>query len=98
MKGYKKVFDRLIFTYFKEHKCPKCNEELSIIELSKVINYKSEEAKDYDLDGLIGDIRYAWDEFKCDNCGYQITISDLYRYEKGKRREERKNRKNNKGE
>lgn len=101
MKNTKIIFSsHPIFSHIKSHYCPKCNNELFLIDVSKVVNSKSEEAKDYDFsfvdNYLHGDVEFIWEEFKCDNCDFQMSINDLYKLEKDKRKQAKKLRRKDK--
>ncbi len=71
-------------TYF----CPGCGGELEKIEASKVVNSRSEEAKNYDFsspggDGyMFGNVKFIWTEYKCTVCDGQYTVDEVYQAEK----------------
>lgn len=78
------------FVYCKKHFCPQCGTELGRIRVSKVVNSKSPEAKDFDFHHvdcyLSGNVKFTWTEFKCPQCEFQIKINDLIKYERNQRK------------
>lgn len=82
--GKKRIYNNIFFTYMKKHNCPNCGNLLERIKCAKTINSSSEEANNFDFSFgesfLIGDIEFTWDEFKCNNCNNQFTISQLKKY------------------
>lgn len=87
----RRIFKSPIYVNMKKHYCPNCNSLLNKIKVSKIVNSKSPEAKNFDfatLDGfMIGNVKFIWTEFKCPQCGKQISIEEMKRIEKGKRYE-----------
>lgn len=87
--GYKRTWTHIIFTYFKKHYCPYCRTQLQIITCEKIVNHKSEEAKNFDFHSfdtyLVGNIKFVWDELKCFGCGFQITAKEMKKYERSLR-------------
>ena len=84
-RGQQRLFARPFYARYKQHYCPKCKSVLSLIKVSKVVNSKSPEAKDYDFssfDFTDGDVKFIWDEFVCPACDYQISIRDMALIEK----------------
>ncbi len=79
--GKKYINNDVIYTRFKKHYCPDCNIRLKIIEVSKVVNSKSPEAKKYDLsmgDTFIsGNIEVIWKEFQCPECNRIISVKQM---------------------
>jgi len=76
----------------KKHFCPACRERLHKIEVSRIVNSNSPEAKDFNFYSgesfMIGAVKFIWTEFKCFNCGEQITIEEMKRMDKGLTQEE----------
>ena len=82
-----------LFFLAKKHNCPNCKCELRKVKVSKVINSSSDEAKDMPKmfsrtrvgnQGIqlrsyhyVGNIKYVWKEFACDNCHSHYTVDDL---------------------
>ena len=81
----------------KKHSCPICNTFLNTIEVSKIINSNSEEAKKITpiipgtvigTRGLkfrnytaIGNIKWIWKEFECPNCCHRFTVEQMKQIE-----------------
>ncbi len=72
----------------KKHYCPDCHSLLFKTKVSKIVNSKSPEAKEYDFssvggDGyMFGDVKFIWTEFLCPKCGRQISIKEMKKIEK----------------
>ena len=49
LMGKKCLNNDIIYTKFKKHDCPNCGAKLDLVEVSKVVNSKSPEAKDFDF-------------------------------------------------
>lgn len=77
----KREFGDPFYIYLKKHYCPKCSTRLKITTVSKVVNPKSPEAKEYDFHFVdsffIGDVKFIWTEFECPNCCFRIKADDL---------------------
>ena len=69
--------------YFKkDHFCPDCKTKLEKVTVSKVVNSRSPEAKDFDFSMgggtyAVGDIQFTWYEFECPNCKKHLTINEM---------------------
>ena len=72
--------------YLKEpHFCPYCKTKLKTVKVSKVVNPKSPEAKDFDFSlgsapnkiWLTGNTKFIWKEFECPNCKKHITVKEM---------------------
>ncbi|MBO5785685.1 MAG: hypothetical protein J6R45_00015 [Clostridia bacterium] len=83
--GKKYINEDIIYTVFKKHYCPDCKVRLKRIEVSKIVNSKSPEAKKYDLSMgdtfMTGDIEVVWKEFQCPNCLRIISVKQMKRIE-----------------
>ena len=70
--GVKREWSRPFWVRFKKHHCPACNALLTTIKVSKVVNSKSEEAKNFDFSSgdtyMVGNIKFIWTEFQCNVC------------------------------
>lgn len=79
---------RPLFMKWGKHFCPVCGEELQKIKISKIVNSKSEEAKNYDfssVDGyMVGNDKFIWTEFHCEKCDKNFSINSIYQAEKQK--------------
>ena len=86
MKNKKFIGESLFYTYFKKHYCPFCKDKLEIQKVSKIVNSKSPEAKDYDFSlgdtFLIGDVEFYYNVFYCSKCNKQYSIQEMTKHEK----------------
>lgn len=77
------------YTHWKKHFCPKCGNRLDMRCLSKIVNSKSSEAKDYDFSAgdtfLVGDVEFRTKYFHCSNCQLNISLQEMKKHEKGAR-------------
>ncbi len=82
----KRTWERPFFVHCREHNCPLCGGKLRKEKASRVVNSKSEEAKDFDFaicdTHAIGNVRFIWTEFRCDACQRSFRVNELYRHEK----------------
>lgn len=79
--GYKREYND-VFYFRKDHFCPNCKTKLEKVPVSKVVNSRSPEAKDFDFsmcggNFAVGDIQFTWDEFECPNCKKHLTVSEM---------------------
>jgi len=68
------------FVFKKKHYCFNCNQLLEVKNVSKIVNSKSPEAKDFDFscsDSLFGSIKYFYNVFYCKNCNIYYSIKEL---------------------
>ena len=87
MHHVKRTCTRPFFVNFKKHYCPVCNEELKKVKVSRIVNSKSEEAKDFDFSSsgegyMIGNVKFIWTEFTCAKCRQNYSIDSIYHSEK----------------
>lgn len=87
MKSGKKYYNNdVLYTKFKKHYCFECGAVLTCVKTSKVVNSKSDEAKNYDFslgDGFMsGDVEFIGKEFYCPICEKRISIDEMKRIEK----------------
>lgn len=70
----------------KKHYCPNCGVALEKIKISKIVNPKSEEARNFEFEFgesfMIGNVRFIWNEFQCPVCKKIISIDEMKRIEK----------------
>lgn len=82
----KRTWTSPFYVNWKKHYCPDCNNMLSKTMISKIVNSRSPEAKDFDFHTLdnymVGDVQFIWTEFLCPNCGKQISIKEMKKIEK----------------
>lgn len=88
MKNKKWTLESPVFVHAKKHSCPACGHELAVKRVSRVINSKSEEAKEFDFsfagDGWMhGDVEFSFEVFQCDACGKEYSIKELKAIERG---------------
>lgn len=71
--------DDIIYTMFKKHYCPDCNQRLKRIKEVKIIDAKSPEAKKYDLGNecRLGDLKLILVEFICPKCQKHYSIAKM---------------------
>ncbi len=80
--------DSPIFVHAKKHDCPACGQQLTVKRVNRVINSKSEEAKDFDFafsgDGFLsGDVEFSFEVFFCDACDKEYSIKEMKAIERG---------------
>ena len=78
----KHIIDNPIWLYTKKHYCPECRGELRRVDISKVVNSKSPEARDYDFSApgggfYHGNVKFIWTELRCSRCGKQYTVKEI---------------------
>ena len=79
--GYKREYNDVLY-FKKDHFCPDCKTRLEKVPVSKVVNSRSPEAKDFDFSigsdtYAVGDIQFTWDEFECPNCKKHLTVNEM---------------------
>ena len=81
LMGRKYFNNDIIYTKFKKHDCPNCGAQLGLIKVSKVVNSKSPEAKDFDFSNgegfMCGDVKFIWKEFECPDCKSHYSVEEL---------------------
>ena len=81
MNGKKFICNDVIGTFFKKHKCVDCKVKLKRKKVSKIINTKSKEAKNYSFhinrNTMTGDVEFSWYEFECPVCKKSFTVEEL---------------------
>lgn len=80
-QGFKRAYND-IFYLRKEHFCPSCHTKLEKVSVSRVVNSRSPEAKDFDFrmaggTRMIGDVRFTWDELECPKCKRHLTVKEM---------------------
>lgn len=84
----KRIWSRPVFMKWGRHACPACGGELKKIKVSRIVNSRSPEAKDFDFssaggDGyMIGNVKFIWTELACAACGRSYSVNEIYRAEK----------------
>ena len=88
-----RIFKSPFYVNWKKHYCPECHERLKKIKVSKIVNSRSPEAKDFDFSTfdsyMIGNVKFIWTEFQCPACGKQISIDEMKKIEKEQKRSHR---------
>lgn len=78
--GYKREYNDILY-FRKDHFCPDCKTKLEKVPVSKVVNSRSPEAKDYDFSigetFAVGDVKFTWDEFECPSCKKHLTVNEM---------------------
>lgn len=89
-KHVQRIFKNPIYINLKKHYCPDCNVVLVKTEIFRIVNSNSPEAKDFDFHTLdnymIGDVKFIWTEFLCPKCHRHISVDDMKRIEKERKR------------
>jgi len=80
--NWKINWDSPFYMFIRKHKCPNCSSILKTKKVSKIVNSKSEEAKNFDFsfpcDGyLVGDVKFIWYVFHCDVCNAEISKREM---------------------
>ena len=81
----------------RQHYCPHCQSELKKVEVSKILDRRSEEAKNmpkmfsktvissrgirFRNYNFAGNVKYVWKEFECDTCNCHFTIEEMKKIE-----------------
>jgi len=73
------------YVHFKKHFCPKCKNKLELRYISKIVNSKSSEAKDYDFSVgdtfFVGDVEFRTRYFHCVKCQLDISLKEMKKHE-----------------
>ena len=82
--GYQRIYKNISYLR-KAHFCPDCGTKLEKAAVSKEVNARSLEAKNFDfsIDGvhMIGDVRFTWDELECPSCKKHLTVDEMKKIE-----------------
>lgn len=90
-KAIKYIYDaNPIYVHLKKHYCPQCGERLELRYVSKIVNSKSAEAKNYDFSVgdtfFVGDVEFRTRYFYCPKCDLEISFKAQKKYEKEQKR------------
>ena len=81
MSGKMLVCNDIVGTFLRRHKCAYCKVKLKRKKVLKIINSKSEEAKNYNFhmhrNTMTGDVNISWYEFECPICKRSFTLEEL---------------------
>lgn len=84
----KYVWDASPIYLHGKHICPECGGKTELRYVSKVVNSKSPEAKDYDFSVgdtfLAGDVEFRTRYFHCPECRRDISVQEMKESEKNK--------------
>ena len=77
-----KYFNKDLLYVRKAHFCPDCKTKMKTVKVSRVVNSRLPEAKDFDFssaDGTyaVGKIKFVWKEFECPSCGLHLTVQQM---------------------
>ncbi len=88
LNGIKYFNDDVIYM-IKKHYCPDCKTLLQKVKVSRIVNSKSPEAKNFDFSNVdtwfIGNVKFVWKEFECPECKRHITVKEMKEIEKRKK-------------
>lgn len=80
------------YVHWKKHVCPKCGSKAELRYVSKIVNSKSPEAKDYDFSAgdtyFVGDVEYRTRYFYCPKCQIDISFQEMKKFEKDNRKKQ----------
>ncbi len=88
--GVKREWSRPFWVKFKKHFCPNCKGLLTTTKVSKIVNSKSDEAKNYDFSSpggdtyMIGNVKFIRSEFFCPECAKNYSIDEIFSTEKAR--------------
>lgn len=75
----------------KKHICPKCDSKVELRYVSKIVNSKSPEAKDYDFSVgdtfFVDDVEFRTRYFYCPQCLLNISFQEMKKFEKDRRKQ-----------
>ena len=84
--GKKRINNDVVYTRFKKHYCPHCGVRLKCVNVSRIVNSHSKEAKNFDFtfvdSFLVGDIEFTWKEFQCPKCLQQFSVQSVKKMER----------------
>lgn len=91
-KAVKYIYDaNPFYVHCKKHICPECGGKVKLRYVSKIVNSKSPEAKDYDFSVgdtfFVGDVEFRTRYFYCPNCMLDISFQKMRKFEEVKRKE-----------
>ena len=90
-KAVKYIYDaNPFYVHWKKHICSKCGGKVELRYVSKIVNSKSPEAKDYDFSVgdtfFVGDVEFRTRYFYCPNCLLDISFQEMKKFEKDKQK------------
>ena len=89
MQGKKYINEDIVYVSFKKHYCPSCKTKLKTVKVSKIVDYNSPEAKDYNFEVrtagnnlvVTGKVEFVRKEFECPNCHEHFSVKELKKSE-----------------
>ena len=89
IRGKKYSNKDVVYVSLTKHFCPYCGAKLRTVKVSKVVNFHSPEAKNYDFSIGSGqhamivddDVKFIWKEFECPKCSKHFTVEELKKIE-----------------
>lgn len=101
-RGKKYINNDVIYVSCKKHFCPICSNKLSTIKVSKIVNYQSPEASNYDFTFgcgkhrfvVDGDVEFIQKEFYCIKCEKAFTVDEIKKNENVETNDEEANNTN----
>ena len=85
----KRIWSRPFFVKIKKQYCPTCGKKIKIQTVPKIVNSKSDEAKNYDFSSvdsfMIGIFKFIWKEFVYLECNTRYSVNEIYQAEKVKK-------------
>ena len=80
--------------HWKHHSCPQCGTKLVVKHISKVVNSKSPEAKEYDFSlgdtFLVGDVEFRTPYYSCNVCGHTVSVPEMSNLARMKKKKKKK--------
>jgi len=72
--------------FMKKHYCPICSSKLEKVKNSKIVNSKSDEAKNFNFSAgdthMVGSVKFVWNELHCPACNKNYTVKEIQTLEK----------------
>lgn len=76
---------RVFWLNFKKHACPACGAQLEKIQVAKIVDPCSEEAKEFDFSEFPTNtkrcVKFIWEELSCHSCNIRYPIDEIYHIE-----------------
>lgn len=92
VKNKQWILQSPIYVHCKKHFCPFCQCKLDVRRIRRLINSKSNEAKDYDFSFsggdvgfMFGDVEFSLEVFYCPTCEKEFSIKEMKRIERENR-------------
>lgn len=78
-----RIWSRPVYVHCRKHFCPDCGYRLQAVKVSRVVNSRSEAARDHDFTpagghgGMTGNVKFIWTELFCAKCGTSYSIDRM---------------------